>query len=64
MESTKYSKEDPRIRQFWDAYLETIRLFRIPEKAHSWYQKRVESFIQHFPTVRLLNRKPERMYPY
>ncbi len=61
MESTKSAEEDPRIKQFWEAYLETISLFRIPEKAHSWYQKHVESFIQYLPKVRLLNREPEHI---
>jgi integron integrase len=53
--------EDPRIKQFWDGYFETILLFRIPENAHAWYQKHVEAFIQYLPTTRLLNRKPEHV---
>ncbi|MFT5221241.1 MAG: hypothetical protein ACI9LO_003029 [Planctomycetota bacterium] len=44
MESTT-SIEDPRIKQFWDGYFETILLFRIPENSHAWYQKHVEAFI-------------------
>lgn len=55
------STEDPRIKQFWDGYFETIRLFRIPENRHSWYQKHVESFIRYLPKVRLLDRKPEHI---
>ncbi|MCP4274808.1 MAG: hypothetical protein GY779_00435, partial [Gammaproteobacteria bacterium] len=43
MEPAKSSDEDPRIKQFWHAYLETIQLFRIPEK---------------MPWVRLPDRKP------
>ncbi|MCP4235942.1 MAG: integron integrase [Aestuariibacter sp.] len=61
MAPTKSSDEDPRIKQFWHAYLETIQLFRIPEKAHPWYQKHVESFVQHLPGIRLLDRKPEHI---
>ena len=55
------SSEDPRIKQFWDGYFETIRLFHIPESAHPWYQKHVAAFIQYFPEIRLLNRKPEHI---
>ena len=55
------SNEDLRIKQFWDAYFKTIRLFRIPESAHLWYQKHVATFIQFFPDIRLLNRKPEHI---
>ncbi len=40
---------------------ETIQLFRIPLKAHPWYQKHVESFVQHLPGIRLLDRKPEHI---
>jgi len=57
MEST----EDPRIKQFWDGYFETIRLFRVPENRHSWYQIHIESFIRFLPNVRLLERKPEHI---
>jgi integron integrase len=60
MESTT-SIEDPRIKQFWDGYFETILLFRIPENSHAWYQKHVEAFIQYLPSTRLLNRKPEHV---
>ena len=55
------STEDPRIKQFWDDYIQTVQLFRIPENAHSWYQKHVEAFIQYLPAIRLLNRKPEHI---
>ncbi len=55
------STEDPRIKQFWDGYIEIIRLFRIPENAHSWYRKHIEAFIQYLPAIRLLNRKPEHI---
>ena len=58
MESTT-SIENSRIRQFWDSYFEVLRLFRIPESNHIWYQKHVEAFIQFAPKVRLLNRNPE-----
>ncbi len=61
MEPTKFSDEDPRIKQFWHAYAETIQLFRIPEKARLWYQKHVESFVQHSPGIRLLDRKSEHI---
>jgi len=57
MEST----EDPRIKQFWDGYFETIRLFRVPENRYSWYQIHIESFIRFLPNVRLLDRKPEHI---
>ena len=60
MEST-ISTEDPRIKQFWDGYFETIQLFRVPENRHSWYQKHVEAFIRYLPAIRLLNRKPEHV---
>ena len=50
--------ENLRIEQFWDGYFETIRLFRVPENAHSWYQKHVETFIQYLPDIRLINREP------
>ncbi len=55
------SPEDPRVKQFWDGYLQTIQLFRIPENAHAWYQKHVETFIKYLPAIRLLNRKPEHI---
>jgi len=57
MEST----EDPRIKQFWNSYFETIRLFRVPENRHSWYQIHIESFIRFLPNVRLLDCKPEHI---
>ena len=55
------SNEDLRIKQFWDGYFETIRLFRIPESTHPWYQKHVTAFIRYFPEIKLLNRQPEHI---
>ncbi len=60
MESTTSCK-NTRIKQFWDDCFETIRLFRIPESTHLWYQKHVETFIQFMPAIRLLNRTPEHI---
>ena len=30
---------------FWDRFVALLKVFRIPERYHSWYQKHVEQFI-------------------
>ncbi len=47
------SFEDPRVARFCGAYFDTLRLFRIPDKARPWYRRHVESFIRAHPGRRL-----------
>jgi integron integrase len=47
------STTDPRIARFWERYIDILKLFRVPAKAHPWYRKHVQVFISKFPGVRL-----------
>ena len=44
---------DPRVARFWERYIEILKLFKVPEKAHPWYRKHVETFISQSPGIRL-----------
>lgn len=47
------STSDLRVARFWERYIGVLKLFRVPEKAHPWYRKHVEAFIEQFPGIRL-----------
>lgn len=59
MPGQELSPEDPRVARFWGAYLDTLRLFRIPDKALPWYRRHVESFIRAHPGRRLREHSPD-----
>jgi hypothetical protein len=60
MESSKLV-ENSKIEKFWVDYFTTLKLFRIPERSHIWYRKHIESFINYFPNIRLVNRNSEHV---
>jgi integron integrase len=41
---------------FWDRFFALLKVFRIPERYHPWYQKHVEQFIGFQPGTRLKDR--------
>ncbi len=59
MSDRDHTPEDPRVARFWRAYFETLRLFRIPEKARPWYRRHAESFMRSCPDLRLREHSAE-----
>lgn len=51
--------EYPRVTHFWRTYLDTLRLFRIPERARPWYRRYVESFMRAHSRMRLAERSAD-----
>ena len=49
----KQDTDASSVARFWKRYLETLRAFRIPEKARPWYRRHVEAFIHDHPDTRL-----------
>ena len=60
MDTSKYAS-DPRVARFWERYIEILKLFRVPEKAHPWYRKHVEAFISQSPGIRLQAQTAENL---
>ncbi|WP_148307703.1 hypothetical protein [endosymbiont of unidentified scaly snail isolate Monju] len=61
MSDRESAPEDPRVARFWRAYLETLRLFRVPERAPPWYRHHVESFMRANLGVRLREQTTEKV---
>ncbi|MES9858700.1 MAG: phage integrase N-terminal SAM-like domain-containing protein [Sedimenticola sp.] len=52
---------DSRIEKFWAQYLEVARLFRVQDKAHPWYRRHVQAYIDAHPNTRLRDQTPDTL---
>ena len=52
---------DPRVAKFWERYIFILKMFSVPEKAHPWYRKHIETFIRQFPGIRLQAQTAENL---
>jgi len=49
------------IDRFWAKYIGVLKLFRIPERSHPWYQKHIQEFVDEHPSIRLQDHTPESL---
>ncbi len=49
------------IDRFWTKYFEVLKMFRVPERFHPWYQKHIQAFIDVHPSIRLQKHTPESL---
>jgi integron integrase len=53
------NEKDPRVRKFWQQYIEVLKTFRVPARAIPWYRRNIECFIADHPNTRLRSHTPE-----
>ncbi len=53
------STSNPQTQAFWDRFFALLKVFRVPERYHPWYQKHVEQFIGFQSGTRLKDRSAE-----
>jgi integron integrase len=52
------------IERFWARYFDLLKLFRVPEKFHPWYQRHIQAFIDVHPSTRLQRHTSKSLQSY